>query len=157
MEISTNTWGLGLQETLLAAAFILLIADIYFQSDLASHIAYIIFSYLISTIFELHLMYQVLIGLIAWFFILGFHYFVWRVAVQRFVNSVMAPDNYKSGVEGLVNEVGVIKLIENKVMVEIRGDIWPCVVSPGLGSGDRVRVIGVDNGRLNVQKQEEKN
>ena len=150
MENVNSPWVIGLEETLFITAVILLISDIFFQTDIVIHIACVIFAYLISTIIDVHFIYQVLIGLTAWFFIIGFHYFVWRTVIQKILNSIIAPTKYVSGTEGLLKDNGVIKVIDGRIMVEIKGDIWPCEVSTGLTTGEQVQVICVKNGILTV-------
>ena len=114
-------WGLSLPQTLLLLGLILMLVDVFFQEDQATHIAYILGAIAVALWVPVHPLYRVLIGLVAWAGIVYLHYAVWREFVSQFVNRVVAPTRYRSGVRGLLGETG-----------KIQGDSGPeDAVSPG--------------------------
>lgn len=151
MAFIVEAWGLTLSETLIILAVILIVADFFYQSDILTHIAYIIFVVLIATNIHFHFMYEILICLLAWFAIVGFHYLLWRRSIQPLINKFIAPDKYKDGAEGLVNTVGEIKEIEQQKMVMVKGDLWPIDSTDDVRAGERVKVVKVENGILTVK------
>lgn len=147
-------WGLTLNQTLLLLAAILIIVDFFLSTDVVTHVAYVIVAFVIARSTGLHFMYQILIGLVAWFAIVAFHYLVWRGITHWVANTLIAPDRYRSGADGLVGETGVVKRLDDVAMVELRGDLWPCKGAAAFATGDRVRVTGVNEGVLTVQAEE---
>jgi len=51
---------------------------------------------------------------------------------------------------------GRIREIENRKMVEIQGDVWPCEGADDLTAGDTVRVTSVADGVLSVRAERER-
>ena len=148
------SWGLSLDHTLLVLGVILMILDIFVGTDLLSHVAYIIFSFVIARNMPYHFMYKILIGLVAWFVIIGCHYLFFKRFVQEAVNRIIAPDKYREGAEGLVNKTGEVKEVEEKKMVMIEGDLWPVESAQELKAGQKVIVANVKDGILTVEQIE---
>jgi len=152
MAFIVEAWGLTLNETLFILAIILIVADFFLQAtDIPTHIAYIILSVLIAINIPFHFMYKILIGLLAWFAIVAFHYLFWRRLGQKIINKFIAPDKYKDGAEGLVDTVGEIKEIEQQKMIMVKGDLWPIDSTEDIRAGEKVKVVKVENGILTVK------
>ena len=151
MAFIAGAWGLTLNETLFILAVILIVADFFWQTDIPTHIAYIILSVLIAINIPFHFMYKILIGLLAWFAIVGFHYLFWRQFIQTIINKFIAPDKYKDGADGLVDMIGEIREIEQQKMVMVKGDLWPIDPTENVRAGEKVKVVKVKNGILTVK------
>ncbi len=147
-------WGMSLNLTLLLLAVILMLIDFFFQTDIPTHIAYMILAFLIARNVDLHIMYRVIIGVCAWGAIVAFHYLVWRSVVQTVTNTLIAPDRYKSGADGLVGRAGTIEEIHGVKMLRVRGDFWACSNIEDFSDGDKVEVTAVADGVLTAKIQE---
>ncbi len=148
------SWGLSLNHTLLVLGVILMVADFFVGTDLLSHVAYIIFSFVIARNMPYHFMYKVLIGLVAWFAIISCHYLFFKRFVQQAVNRIIAPDRYLEGADGLVNKTGEVKEVEEKKMVMIEGDLWPVESAQELRAEQKVKVVKAKDGVLTVEQIE---
>ena len=148
MPFIVGAWSLGLNETLFVLAVILIVVDFFCRSDVLTHVAYMIFAVLIGVNIHVHLMYRILICLLAWFAIIALHYLLWRRCVQRLVNKLIAPDKYKDGADGLVGLVGEIKEVEQQKMVMVKGDLWPIGSCGDVRAGEKGKVVKVENGIL---------
>ena len=145
-----DEWGLSLNETLVIVAILLIIADFFLSSDVLTHVAYVLFCVVFARLLPVHILYQVLFGVIAWFGLVAFHYTIWKSLLHRFANRVIAPDKIKTGAEGLVGQSGKIKDIEGTMMAEINGDLWNFRCDTRVEPGDTVHVASIDKGVLIV-------
>jgi membrane protein implicated in regulation of membrane protease activity len=154
MDSFFESWGLTLNQTLFLLAIICMVLDFFVGTDILSHVAYIIFSFLIARNVPFHFMYKVLIGLVAWFAIICCHYLFFKRFVQQIVNRIIAPDKYREGADGLVNKIGEVKEVEQKKMVMIDGDLWPAEAAEDLQVGQKVKVTNAKDGILTVEQAE---
>ena len=148
-------WGLSAQETLLLVGVILMLVDFFVQSDVLTHVAYVIFACLIASFAPLHIMFKILIGFGAWVGLIYIHYSVWRDFVTHFANRIVAPTKYHTGPRGLVGKLGHIKIIDSKPMVSVEGDLWTYEAHKALPAGTPVRIVGERGGNLHVEMLEE--
>ena len=144
-------WGLSLPQTLVLVALILVILDVLFQSDLATIVAYTLVSVAVALWMPFHPLFRILIGLIAWGFLVYFHYTLWRELLAQLVNRVVAPTRYRTGAKGLVGTTGVIKQIDGKKMVATQGDLWPFDCADDIAPDSEVRIVGERGGVLEVE------
>ena len=151
MDGAFSWWGLGLNETLLIIAAILVLIDIFFASDVPTHAAYVLVAVVLARLVPAHLLYQVLIGVGAWFVLVGGHYLLWRKRLQRFVHRYIAPERYRCGARGLIGTVGHVKKIEEATLVSAAGDLWPFRSAEPVEAGASVRIVGVKGGELVVK------
>lgn len=158
MEALTSFWRLGMTETLLVFAFILLVADIFFVTELPTHIAWVLVSYAVVRLFDFPPLVALALGLVLWFGLLGFHYWVWRGVLERIANK-MAPDRWASGERALVGKFGTMRWIEGKPMVLVEGELHPVITPSAMATspedGSRVEIIGADEGELSIRKSED--
>ena len=147
-------WGMSLNITLLLLALILMLVDFFFQTDIPTHVAYVILAFLVARNVDLHIMYRVIIGVSAWGVIVAFHYLVWRSVVQTVTNTLIAPDRYTSGADGLVGRAGTVEEIDGKKVLRVRGDFWACSNIDDFSDGDKVEVTAVADGILTAKIQE---
>ncbi len=99
---------MSLTEIIFLIAAILMLIDIFFASDIPTHIAYILVTINIIKEFDVPWLYKILMGLIIWFGLILFHYFLWRKVLEKINDRFIAPSIHKGGIEGLVGETGVI-------------------------------------------------
>ena len=151
MDGLADWWGLSLNQTLLVAAVILVVIDIFFATDIPTHIAYVLASVVLARMVEAPILVRILAGILAWFALVAFHYWVWRKLVGKFTNRFVAPEKYKSGLDRLIGATGTAKAIEQTRMVEIEGDLWPYEGAEGVASGTKVKVIAVHENKLVVE------
>ena len=146
----SGLWGLGLNETTILLAIILVVLDFFVPTDLPTHLAYILLSVLVAYDLPLHPLYRLLCGLLAWFLFVGFHYFVWRNVLSHFSNRFIAPTRYRAGPEGLVGLTGKVRELEGKQMLAAAGDLWSFQCPALLAEGDDVKIVEVVDGQLHV-------
>jgi membrane protein implicated in regulation of membrane protease activity len=149
-------WGISLPQTLLLVSLILILVDVFFQEDQATHMAYILGAIAVALWVPVQPLYRILIGLVAWGALVYLHYAVWRQFVSQFVNRVVAPTRYRSGVRGLLGEEGRIREIQGRSMLCLHGDLWTYECDVDLPEGAIVRVVGERNGELVVEPIQER-
>jgi membrane protein implicated in regulation of membrane protease activity len=145
-------WGLSLNETLLVLACILLVIDIFFPTDIPTHIAYILLAVVVGLNVDSHFLYQLLAGIVSWFVLVGFHYLIWRKVLLAFTDRFLAPSRLASGVDGLVGQQATVKAVEGTLMASIQGDLWPFTSDQTLAPGDVCRVVSVESGTPLLQR-----
>ena len=147
---SAGWWVPSVTETLLVAAVVLVLLDIFFQSDIPTHIAYILIAIVVATWIPVPPLYQVVVGMLAWFALVWGHYKLWRYFLVGFVNRVIAPTKYKTGAAGLVGSVGTIKEVNGKKMVSVQGDLWLFESANDPAVDAQVEITAEHNGVLKV-------
>ena len=155
MDLIRDFWGLSLTETTIVAAVILVLLDVFLASDIPSHVAYILICILVGLHIPAPPLVQVMVGFVAWFAILAFHYLFWRTWIQRAVDRFVAPDRFISGPASAVGGSGTIVLINDTRMVRFRGDLWPCRGPSTLCNGEQVRIVAEQDGVLIVSNENE--
>lgn len=143
-------WGLSFEHTLLVLALLLMLTDVFFQSDVPTHIAYVLVAFVVAISFDVHFLWQAVIGVLAWFALVGFHYLLWRKVLTR-LSDRFAPDRYRSGPSALVGQEGRVKDIDGRKMVSLHGDLWRFTCAEDPPDGARVRVTGERDGELVVE------
>src|SRR5690554_4636258 len=100
---------------LILIGILLIIIDLFFQSDLPTYIALVLFS---TAFFMLVVNFNIILRLI--FSVLFFlvliviHHYVWKTTVLLLVDKLFAKDRYKAGIEGLVGNTGIVRIIDGK-------------------------------------------
>lgn len=154
MDQVIGGWGLTANQTLLGIAALLIVIDFFVASDALTHVAYVLLSILVALHVDVHPLYRSLAGCGAWFALVAFHYLVWRKALRRFADRVVAPDHFKDAPQRVVGAVGELKVIEERRMVAIDGDLWPldpAQAGEAFAAGHAVRVVKVNDGAVQVE------
>lgn len=151
MEILTEFWGLSLNQTVFLLAAILIVVDFFIPNDVSTHIAYVILCGLLAINIDAHILVKILCALLAWFALIAFHYFFWKTIIQKIVNTIVAPDRFRPGADGLIGSKGIIKIVDGNVMVKVKGDLWPCIDADSIADGTPVEVTSQKNGELKVK------
>jgi membrane protein implicated in regulation of membrane protease activity len=152
MAVLENFWGLSLNQTILLIAAILFVIDFFINSDVPTHISYILLCFLVALNVHAHILVKALCGLLAWFLLVFFHYWVWKEFLQKFTDNFVAPDKIKSGPESLIGVRGEVKIIEEIRMVLVKGDLWPIAEPEKFADGDLVVIIGNIGSELFLKK-----
>ena len=150
-------WGLSLPQTLIVLALILVIVDVFVQSDVATHVAYILVAFTAAYLVPVHILFRIIIGLLAWGGLVWFHYALWRSAATHIVNALIAPTKYQTGAPGLVGAKGTIKEVQGKKMVSVQGDLWDFESQQDVPTGSDVKILSEEGGVLRVEFLKEDN
>ncbi len=148
--------GLGFTETIIVIAAILIVIDVFFPTDVTSHIALILFAFLVYWNLEYHFLYRLLYGALSWFVLVGVYYTVWRVLAQRLTNRFLTPDKYITPTDDLKGTREIFRIIDGREMVSVDGDLWPCKVDGGAKNYDSVEITDSTDGILTVKSSNEK-
>jgi len=120
----TEFFGMSFNEMLIISALILILIDIFFASDIPTHIAYLILTFTIAKEIELALLYQILLGVLIWFGLVIFHYTIWRKVLEKINDKFISPSHHKGGLDGLIGKNGVIKEIDGKKFVSVNEELY---------------------------------
>jgi hypothetical protein len=85
-------------EILLLIAVILILVDIFLPTDLPTLVAYGIFSYCVAVEAADNILYQIIIGILCWWGMAAFHYYIWRKFIKKFTDHFVAPTKIRSGI-----------------------------------------------------------
>lgn len=131
---------MGPTETLLAIALLMIIIDVFFQTEITTVIAYILVATALVQNLDVSLIYQMAIGSALFGILLLLHFVVWRQTLQKYMNTQVAPDLFISGQDRLIGKKGVIVFTDSSVMVRIEDELVP-VVSEGFNFSEDDQVI----------------
>jgi len=120
----TEIFGMSVNEVLIVSAFILILIDIFFASDIPTHLAYLILTFTIAKEIEAALLYQILLGVLIWFGLVIFHYTVWRKVLERINDRFISPNHHKGGLDALIGKTGTIKEIDGKKFVSVNEELY---------------------------------
>lgn len=142
--------GLTIAQSLVAIGAILVVADLFFLSDLPTMAAYLAFAGAIALQFDVPVLVRVLVGVVAFVGLILFHYAVWRGVFRR-ISERAAPGKFKGSVDRVVGLRGVIRLIEGRSMVSVAGELWDHEPSLALPDGTPVEVLARHEATLTVR------
>ena len=125
---------------------IMMLVDIFFKTDIPTFIAYILFSVVFFINIPLHILLRVILTLIFFFILILFHYFLWNKTIQFLVNRFFAKDIFIAGVDGLIGSKGKVRVIENKKLASINGDLYKFYENIPLEDGDDFIVVTIKDG-----------
>ena len=111
-------------EILLVLALILILIDIFFVSDVPTHIAHILITVAIVKNINDYLLYQVLYGLLILFSLVIFHYFIWRKILEEINDRFISPRKHIDGYQGLVGKTGIIQDFDGKLAILVGEEIF---------------------------------
>jgi membrane protein implicated in regulation of membrane protease activity len=142
-------------ETLLLVAVILMLADVFFPTDFPTLIAYGIFSYIISTTLSDSFLYQIIIGMVSWWAMAAFHFYVWRKFIKQITDRYISPTKLRSGVSAYSGKEATIYNIADRLMVKIEDELYPFCEESNLpcNSGDKVTIIKYANEKMLVKRK----
>ena len=132
---------MGFTEVLILISLILVLVDIFIVSDIPTHLAYILISFAVAIQFEIPILYRILIGIVAWFSMVTFHYVFWRRILMKISDKIIAPRIYKSGSSGLVGRHGYIRNINGQNLVEVEGEIYQFINQSNIDLSPNLKVL----------------
>lgn len=140
-------------QTLILIAIILMLVDIFLPTDITTFIAYIIFSYLIAHNIHVPFLYQVIIGIVAWWVMVALHYYVFRKYIRMLTDKFIAPTKIQSGIAIHFGKTGQVKMIENNLMIQVEDEIYPFTEQDGqlCNAGDNATIINFKNEKLIIK------
>lgn len=132
-------------EIILFSALLLIIADIFFSNEIPTHIGYI----LLVVLFIINTA-SIFLGIIIWFGLLVFHYTIWRKLLEKFHDTIIAPQKHASGIEGLIGKEGTIIKIEGQLFIEIDKEIYQFEIATGkeIYLGNTYKVLRINSNKL---------
>ncbi len=132
---------------------ILILLDIFFLTDLPTVIAIILF----SLAFYINLNYEPLINItltiIFFFFVFFIYISFWKKLKLYIIDKWLAKDVYKAGVYNLPGRQGTIKLIEDKKVAIIDGDVYNLSEDYNISEGEKFTVKEVKDGKIVIYKK----
>ncbi|ELR68383.1 hypothetical protein C900_00415 [Fulvivirga imtechensis AK7] len=131
-------------------SIILILIDVFILSDITTHIAYILLSLAVAIQFDASFLYQLIIGILSWFVVISFHYFIWKRALVAVADKYIAPKKHINGISGKIGCIGTIKIIDRRSYVEVDDELYQFVdeSSRHLNEGDQVKVKGTISTKL---------
>lgn len=141
-------------QTLLLIALILILVDIFLPTDITTFIAYIIFSYLIAHNVDVPILYQIIIGISAWWVMVAIHYFIFRNIIRKFTDRFIAPTRMTSCISIHFGKKGQVLLIEDKWMIKVDDELYPFREQDGKPCqyGDQAIVVNYTDEKMIIQK-----
>ena len=115
---------MSLTESLILISVILILIDVFFLSDIPTMVAYVILSYAFGRELPFDFLYQIIGGLLVYFFLIAFHYLFFKNLIQNISNKIIAPDKFKSHTEAIIGKEGTIEIIEGTPAVRGEGNLW---------------------------------
>ncbi len=117
-------FGMTINEILIVSAIILVLIDIFFASDLPTHIAYIIITFTIAKEIDMPMLYQLLFAILIWFVLVVFHYTIWRKVIEKINDVLISPRKHIGGIDGFIGKEGIIKEVEEKKYILINDELY---------------------------------
>jgi len=140
--------GMTINEILIVSAIILILVDIFFNSDIPTHIAYIILTFTFAKEIDMPILYQILFGILIWVALVVFHYLVWRKIIEKINDKFIAPNKHIGGLEGFIGQEGIIKEIEREKFFFINDEIHQFETEKEIQIGNKYVVINIKSNKL---------
>jgi membrane-bound ClpP family serine protease len=137
-----------INEVLIVVALIFIVADIFFASDIPTHIAYVLLTFTITKELNLNILYQLLFGILIWFALVIFHYTIWRKVIENINDKFIAPNKHIGGLQGFIGQEGIIKEIEGEKFFFINDEIHQFETDKKIVVGNMYRVIKTKSNKL---------
>ena len=129
-------------------AIFLIVIDIFTVTDMPTFIAYLLITFVVYRHLPGPVLLRLTLSVLVFFALIFLYYFVWGKFKQYIVDKFFAKDVIKSGVEALIGEAGVIRVIDGIQSAQIHGDIYPLADTVPYPDGKSFVVKGVENGMI---------
>jgi membrane protein implicated in regulation of membrane protease activity len=140
----------------LAICFTIIVADVFFDTEILSVGALVGVSIYVSLLFDVDFKWRVLVGLICWLLITGIFYVVWKGFVTPLIRRTFTKGMNES-IHSAVGATAEFRLIDEKAFVYWNGDLWPAkhgersaAVVDSFQDHDEVKITHAENGVLTV-------
>lgn len=137
-----------INEILIVSAIILILVDIFFTSDIPTHLAYIILTFTIANRIDMSILYQILFGILIWFALVIFHYTIWRKVIEKINDKFIAPSKHKGGIDGFIGKEGIIKEVEGEKYIFINDEIHQFETEKEIQVGNKYIVLNIKSTKL---------
>lgn len=141
-------FGMTINEILIVSAIILILVDIFFASDLPTHLAYIIVTFTIAKEIDMPILYQILFGILIWVSLVVFHYTIWRKVIENINDKLIAPRKHKGGLDGFIDKEGIIKEVEGEKYIFINDEIHQFETDKEITVGNKYKVLNIKSNKL---------
>lgn len=141
-------FGMTINEILIVSAIILILVDIFFASDVPTHLAYIILTFTIAKEIDMPILYQFLIGILIWVALIIFHYAIWRKVIEKINDKLIAPSKHKGGLDGFIGKEGIIKEVEGEKYIFINDEIHQFETEKEIQIGNKFIVLNIKSNKL---------
>ena len=140
--------GMTINEILILSVIILIIIDIFFNSDIPTHIAYIVLSFTFTKEIDMPILYQILFGVLIWIVLVVFHYLIWRQVIEKINDKFIAPSKHKGGIDGFVGQEGVIREIEGEKFIYINDELHQFKTDKKIEVGNKYMILNTKSNKL---------
>jgi len=140
--------GMTINEILIVSAIILILVDIFFASDLPTHLAYIIVTFTLAKEIDMPILYQILFGILIWIALVVFHYTIWRKVIEKINDKLIAPSKHKGGLDGFIGKEGIIKEVEGEKYIFINDEIHQFETDKEVTIGNKYLVLNIKSNKL---------
>ncbi|MDP7254961.1 MAG: hypothetical protein QGF00_35525 [Planctomycetota bacterium] len=137
-----------INEILIVSAIILILVDIFFASDLPTHLAYIIVTFTLAKEIDMPILYQILFGILIWIALVVFHYTIWRKVIEKINDKLIAPSKHKGGLDGFIGKEGIIKEVEGEKYIFINDEIHQFETDKEVTIGNKYLVLNIKSNKL---------
>ncbi|MCU4177313.1 NfeD family protein [Carboxylicivirga sp. N1Y90] len=140
--------SMSLTEILLVLALILIVIDIFFASDIPTHIAWVLTTLAIVININVPLLYQVLIAVLIWFALVAFHYTLWRKVLEKINDTFIAPRKHTGGIQAFIGQKGIVTEVDGKLFVNIADELHQFESEKELTVGETYQIINTKSNKL---------
>jgi hypothetical protein len=143
-------FGMTINEILIVSSIILILVDIFFASDLPTHLAYIILTFTIAKEIDIPILYQILLGILIWFALVIFHYTIWRKVIEKINDKFIAPRKHIGGLEGFIGKEGILKEVEGERFIFINDELhqFETETDKKITIGNKYKIINIKSNKL---------
>ncbi len=138
--------------SLVFIGIILILVDIFFLTDLPTVLAIILFSLAFYNTLNYEPLINITLTLIFFFIFFIVYVSVWKKLKLYIIDKWLAKDVYKAGVYNLPGHQGTIKLIEDKKVAIIDGDVYALYEDYNISEGEKFTVKEVKDGKIVIDK-----
>lgn len=140
--------GMTINEILIVSSIILILVDVFFNSDIPTHIAYIILTFTFAKEIDMPTLYQILFGILIWVALVVFHYWVWRKVLEKVNDQFISPSKHIGGIEGFIGQEGIIKEIEGEKFIFIHDELHQFETDKEVQNGNKYKVVSTKSNKL---------
>ncbi|NOQ26672.1 MAG: hypothetical protein GQ564_15035 [Bacteroidales bacterium] len=143
-------FGMTINEILVVLALFLIVIDIFFASDVPTHVAYVLLTIRFAKEIDMSILYQLLFGVLIWFALVAFHYTLWRKVIEKINDKFISPRKHTGGIDGLVGKEGIIKEVEGEIFISIHDELhqFETETDKEVKVGDKCIVLKTKSNRL---------
>ena len=136
---------------LIFIGIILILLDIFFLTDLPTVVAIVLFSIALYINLNYEPLINITITLVFFFIFFIIYVSVWKKLKLYIIDKWLSKDVYKAGVYNLPGHQGTIKLIEDKKVAIIDGDVYALYEDYNISEGEKFTVKEVKDGKIVIE------